>query len=963
MSSQIKVETTLAQDSTINLSILGNPLFITIRSRNGGASEAEGNGGSSPSTLEEEVVAAEGDGGSFSSTLEEEVVAAEGDGKSFPSTLEEEVVTAIATRQLTGESNDSDVDVSMEGDNYLITFNPKVEQREDFTLAVFYGEDHIQGSPFLLRLVEPWALCSIHTEKKHVVMDAGEPINLIVPLEEGGEVSASVDAPFGSCAVETYHLPKNSVSANFMPKGVGAYSVHITLDDKEIENSPFLMLADFSGEEALDCRVLEEDSHFFNEPVRFRKEGICFRVSTEKAVTAKNYGELNVVCSGPGNTSVKIHKDPSKSGLELCEIIPSIPGNYRLSLLWKDQHISGSPFVVQFRKSIVEYKLDLHEQDYKLGVPHRFEIDCSDKTEGGALDVHSIPSTSADITIEAKDSSNGVYMCELLPKEIGEHIIIVKYNEKQIAGSPFVVSFKSAGNPLACRMIQNSRKYEKGGKSSIQVTTEGAGPGILEATAEDFSNSTYIPVHIKEVSEGGVYQLDFDPGQSVIACKLSVTYNKHHIHGSPFKLIFSDPGNFKIRGPGILGAQVGVWNNFVVQASNPHPGKLRVRVERDDGVQTKTEIASSQFGNRHAVRYSPKFPGKYKISARWGQIPIPGSPFLVYCSSSVYEVRDQPKKAYAGSPLEFKVHKVINSGIPEGKHFEVTARNSRNEIIKGRAALQDEKQHIYSCKVVPPKPGKYVVSTKWNHVHVKGSPFLLKVLIPPAPKRVHVYGPGVEDGLLEENTDRRFTVETEQAGGGILAIRVQSPGSSKDLKFNGVQDKENKRTVHVDYRPVVSGVYTVSVLWAGIQVPGSPFKIKFSDPSAKVEGVVVHPEKISVKMEEEWGEKEEKCSISLVDNSETYMNETRVVLVDPERRKSAGALEVTYNNDSKSHLSLCIGEDDDKYNGDARMFSLCDTRSTDSVVSSDFQDVIQMRVTGDSTDDEISINIEGDTPF
>ena len=102
------------------------------------------------------------------------------------------------------------------------------------------------------------------------------------------------------------------------------------------------------------------------------------------------------------------------------------------------------------------------------------------------------------------------------------------------------------------------------GGLSIQITTEGAGPGVLEATAEDSSSSTHTPIHIKKVSDqGSSYQLDFDPGQSVV-CKLNVMYNKHHIQGSPFKLILSDPRNFKVKGSGILGGQVGAWNNFIV---------------------------------------------------------------------------------------------------------------------------------------------------------------------------------------------------------------------------------------------------------------------------------------------------------------------------------------------------------------------------------------------------------------
>ena len=55
-----------------------------------------------------------------------------------------------------------------------------------------------------------------------------------------------------------------------------------------------------------------------------------------------------------------------------------------------------------------------------------------------------------------------------------------------------------------------------------------------------------------------------------------------------------------------------------------------------------------------------------------------------------------------------------------------------------------------------------------------GSPFVLRIGDPPNPREVRVFGPGVEDGLLQ-TFESRFLVETHGAGAGQLAVRVRGP--------------------------------------------------------------------------------------------------------------------------------------------------------------------------------------------
>ena len=93
-------------------------------------------------------------------------------------------------------------------------------------------------------------------------------------------------------------------------KGAGAYSVCVMVDDVEIENSPFLVLADFSSQEALECYVLPEDEWVFERPLQFPLTdggGQTFCVATEGALRRQQGpNNLTVLCSGPASHSAAV---------------------------------------------------------------------------------------------------------------------------------------------------------------------------------------------------------------------------------------------------------------------------------------------------------------------------------------------------------------------------------------------------------------------------------------------------------------------------------------------------------------------------------------------------------------------------------------------------------------------------------------------------------------------------------
>ena len=109
--------------------------------------------------------------------------------------------------------------------------------------------------------------------------------------------------------------------------------------------------------------------------------------------------------------------------------------------------------------------------------------------------------------------------------------------------------------------------------------------------------------------------------------------------------------------------------------------------------------------------------------------------------------------------------------------------------------------------------------------HIPGSPFKVRVILPPKPENVKAHGPGLQDGKV--GTDGHFKVETDNAGTGTLAVRVHGPKGA--FKINMQKDPQNDRTIIVRYNPVHAGQYTVQITWSNTHIPGSPFTINIAE--------------------------------------------------------------------------------------------------------------------------------------
>ena len=181
---------------------------------------------------------------------------------------------------------------------------------------------------------------------------------------------------------------------------------------------------------------------------------------------------------------VKIISNDSSPSIEKCEVTPSAPSKYRTDIFWGGKAIKGNPFYLNFKspqRRIGGGGLHLEQESFRVGVPHRFRLNCPPSLGQGELRISCNPPSAADTTIkqiQVNDKNEIHYQCQIIPRQVDRHELWVKYNGHHIEESPFKVHFKPCGDATKCAMVSNSNFHQVGGNMCFQISTLGASEGV-----------------------------------------------------------------------------------------------------------------------------------------------------------------------------------------------------------------------------------------------------------------------------------------------------------------------------------------------------------------------------------------------------------------------------------------------------------------------------------------------------
>ncbi|KOB78272.1 Filamin [Operophtera brumata] len=292
--------------------------------------------------------------------------------------------------------------------------------------------------------------------------------------------------------------------------------------------------------------------------------------------------------------------------------------------------------------------------------------------------------------------------------------------------------------------------------------------------------SGHIDQPVIEDNHDGTVSIKYDPREEGVH-ELYVKYNGEHVQGSPYKFHVDSisSGYVTAYGSGLLSGVSGEPSQFTISTKGAGAGGLSMAVEGP----SKAEITChDNKDGTVAVSFLPTAPGEYKVSVRFGDKHIKGSPFLAKVTG---EGRKR-NQISVGSCSEVTLPgKVADSDI-----------RSLNASIQAPSGLEEPcflkklPSGNIGISFTPREVGQHIVSVK-----KMGS----------CPSATSQLNPDI-------------TSSTSRITSFDLAATVTSPGGvSEDAEIQEVED--GLYSVH--FVPKELGVHTVSVKYREIHIPGT----------------------------------------------------------------------------------------------------------------------------------------------
>ena len=295
---------------------------------------------------------------------------------------------------------------------------------------------------------------------------------------------------------------------------------------------------------------------------------------------------------------------------------------------------------------------------------------------------------------------------------------------------------------------------------------------------------------------------------------LDVKHNGEHVQGSPYKFHAApqEDGKVHAAGPGLTHGVCGDPADFVISTKGAGAGGLALAVEGPSKAEINCQDNKDGTVN---VSYLPTAPGEYKISAKFADEHIEGSPFTC-------KVTGEGKKRNAisvGSSSDLQLPDNLSEYDLRALDAYIVSPSGNEEpcflkkLPKGNTGIS----------FTPRETGEHLVSVKRNGKHIKNSPFKIKVKPEDVgdANKVSVTGPALSEGKTHQ--DNTFHIDTKDAGYGGLSMSVEGP-SKAEISCKDHEDG----SLDVSYRPTEPGLYILNMKFADQHVPGSPFAVAVS---------------------------------------------------------------------------------------------------------------------------------------
>ncbi|VDD75477.1 unnamed protein product [Mesocestoides corti] len=490
-------------------------------------------------------------------------------------------------------------------------------------------------------------------------------------------------------------------------------------------------------------------------------------------------------------------------------------------------------------------------------VPAEFTID-STKSTPGPLSVTIEGPQQPKVT--CTDKGNKTCGVTYTPPVAGVYTINVLFDgKKHISGSPFVVQAYPAGK--ADLNVDKIKAYGPGLQpkgvfkdcltkfivDAREIDTVGQEPVSAIVKAPDGRRFASNVVN----NHDGTYLVTYSTimeGQHAI----EVSYGGVQIPSSPFMVDVSsgfDASRVRAYGPGLEASgphlRPNVKTEFTVDMNGAGKGGLGLSIEGP------ADAAINCIDNKDGtctVEYTPSMAGSHDIHLKFNDVEIPMSPFHVRIQgdADVSKVRCfgpglEPNKVRASIPATFMADTSQAGNAPIEATF--TPVPGAAPVPASVDAVPNQ-PGLYECTYVPQAVGPCQVDVTCEGMPVMGSPFIIPVRPTTEPEKVRIGGAGIR-GPVQASMPSTFTVDATDAGHGDLQLDVMDPvghslpisvipitpeelqqANTAPFQRKSIQPTETPNDTGLlacTYEPFIVGEHKIHVMYAGTEIPESPF--------------------------------------------------------------------------------------------------------------------------------------------
>jgi len=275
--------------------------------------------------------------------------------------------------------------------------------------------------------------------------------------------------------------------------------------------------------------------------------------------------------------------------------------------------------------------------------------------------------------------------------------------------------------------------------------------------------------------------------------------------------------------------------------------RLDVKVTGPYDSEVKTEILDNKDGT-YTVNYKPIDHGNHTIVISHEGKSVAKSPYHITVQTNPEDPDLSNSTAFGpglqeaavGEPAQFTIQARNKAGknIPHGGHpFDVEVLGPDDSPVEVK--LVDNKDGTYSVSYHPTDEGRHKVDVVLRNPenplfydHLANSPFVVDAEVGADPSQSQVYGPGVEDGVLNTKPTT-FTVKAKdrtgndiKKGGDPFEVKVTDP-NGKPLESPVVDNGDGTYTV--TYDPTQAGRHKVDVRLKGKPVGNTPVTVNVKE--------------------------------------------------------------------------------------------------------------------------------------